>query len=405
MKYSSKDEIIKTVYELMLKNRRTAGSYQYTVPSPQTYPYQWLWDSCFHAIILSHCNVEDAKKELLSLVSHQFDNGMLPHMIYWEQPRPFGTLLTDVTWGGKDTSTITQPPIIADAVLKIYEQDQDWHFLKEIYPKLKKFYKYLLIDRDARGNHLIGIINPDESGEDNSPRFDIPLKLPAIQTTTESIEKRLKLVEENKTCNFDAPKCMKNFFWVKDLPYNCFMVKNLLSLYQIAKILKLEEDRIIIGQQAELIKQAMRTNMYEDGLYWSVFGLDYKKIKVKTWAIFAPLYAGILSQQEAEYLVDQHLLNKKEFWPKYPIPTVSLDEPSFDPQGYWRGPTWIAINWFVFQGLLNYGFKDIAKEIYRISNYLIETKGFREQFDPQTGEGLGAQDFTWGGLIVDMGPH
>src|SRR5687768_16222590 len=117
MKSASKDQTQRAIFELMLKNRRAAGEFQYTVPSPLSFPYQWLWDSCFNAIILSHFSLSDAKKEILSLLSHQFDNGMIPHMIYWDQPRPFGTLVTDVIWGGKDTSTITQPPIIAEAAL------------------------------------------------------------------------------------------------------------------------------------------------------------------------------------------------------------------------------------------------------------------------------------------------
>ena len=78
-------DIKKACFELFLKNKRKLGKYQYTVPSPDTYPYQWLWDSCFHAIILSHFNIRDAKAEILTLLSKQFDNGLIPHMIYWDK--------------------------------------------------------------------------------------------------------------------------------------------------------------------------------------------------------------------------------------------------------------------------------------------------------------------------------
>ncbi|HXS15240.1 MAG TPA: hypothetical protein VN711_03870, partial [Candidatus Saccharimonadales bacterium] len=73
------------VLHLMLQNRRTTNGYQYTLPSTSSYPYQWFWDSCFHAIILSYFNPIDAKKELRALVSKQFANGMIPHMIYWQK--------------------------------------------------------------------------------------------------------------------------------------------------------------------------------------------------------------------------------------------------------------------------------------------------------------------------------
>lgn len=388
------------VYQLMLTNRRQKGKYQYTLPSPQSYPYQWLWDSCFHAIILTHFNVTDAKKEILSLLSKQFENGLIPHMIYWNKKNP--TDFPVIEWGKEDTSTITQPPMIAYAVWAIYQKDKDKTFIKKVYPYLYHFYRYLLTERDPHEKHLIGIMNPDESGEDNSPRFDIPLNLPPRHNSKENTQKRLNLVAQHIECKFDAPFCMRNFFWVKDIPFNAIMVENLKLLARIAITLSYSEDAAFFTKEERNIHMAMKKLMFEDDLYWSTFGESYQKIKVKTWAIFAPLFAKILTQTEAKKLIKNHLLNKKEFWTDYPVPTVSLDEPSFDPKGFWRGPTWIATNWFIYQGLKSYGFFDIAKQIRESSIALVEKSGFREYFSPITGEGLGAKNFTWGGLILDM---
>lgn len=392
-------------FKLLKQNKRQTNGHIYTLPSPQSYPYQWLWDSCFHAIVLSHFDLQWAKEELLSLTSKQFDNGLLPHMIFWQPGKRFQVVpgkKANINWGAKDTSSITQPPIIADAAFKIYQKDLDIKFLKKIYPSLKKFYSYLLSDRDVRGNHLIGLINPDESGEDNSPRFDISLGLPPTQSMMENFYQRLKLIEKNRLCDFETKTCMKNFFWVKDVPFNALMVKNLNTLSKIAQVLNKTGDERYFLRQSDLIKKAMRKYMYEDEIFWSLYDLSYKKIKVKTWAIFAPLYGQLLSKKEAEELIDDHLLNKNEFWLNFPVPTVARDEPTFNPEGFWRGPTWIATNWFIFQGLLNYGFLDIAKEVYRVSRYLVKKHGFREQFNPLTGAGLGAKNFTWGTLVVDM---
>lgn len=402
-------EFDKKTLKLLKQNRREVNGFIYTLPSPENYPFQWLWDSCFHSIVLSYFEIEIAKAELFSLVSKQFENGLIPHMIYWEKPREFGTFKVSIAWGKIDTSSITQPPIIADAVLKVFETDHDKNFLKKIYPNLKRFYEFLLEERDVRGNHLIGLINPDESGEDNSPRFDIPLNLPFTHSLDENFKKRLELINENRTCNFEGAKCMRNFFWVKDAPFNVFMIKNLKSMSEIAQALGEKADSHFFIQEADFIEEAMRKYMFEDGIFWSIYQPNtkqseilYKKIRVKTWAIFAPMYANILTTQEAAHLVEDHLLNKGEFWLTFPIPTTSFDEPSFDPEGFWRGPTWISTNWFIFHGLINYGFLDIAREIYKISKYLIDTEGFREQFNPITGKGEGASNFTWGSLIVDM---
>ena len=70
--------------------------------------------------------------------------------------------------------------------------------------------------------------------------------------------------------------------------------------------------------------------------------------------------------------------------------------------GFWRGPTWIGTNWFIYKGLVNYGFFNLAQELLESSIKLIKQSGFREQFNPLTGEGRGAKEFTWGTLIIDM---
>lgn len=395
-------DLDQTSLQLLLNNRRKAKNFQYTVPSPNNYPYQWLWDSCFHAIILTHFNADDAKKEILALVSKQFDNGLIPHMIYWSRPKIFGTIRANPVWGKKETSSITQPPMVAYSVWQIFQKDHDHKFLKKVYPFLYHYYRYLLSERDPHQNHLIGIMNPDESGEDNSPRFDIPLNLPPVHTLKENSEKRLQLIAQNIKCDFDAPFCMRNFFWVKDVPFNAIMIANLKLLSNIAKKLGFLEDAKLFNNEQENITKAMKKLMLEDNIYWSTYGEGYLKIKVKTWAMFAPLFAKILNNSEAKKLVDEHLLNSKEFWTTYPVPTVSIDEPSFNPSGFWRGPVWIATNWFIYKGLKNYGFDDIAKRIRDSSVALIEKSGFYEYFDPNAGKGFGAKDFTWGGLVLDM---
>lgn len=385
--------------DILLRNRRHKGEYQYTQPSPSTYPYQWLWDSCFHAIVLSYSSPEDAKKELRSVISQQFENGMLPHMIYWEP----GDLI-DIPWGRESdqrTSTITQPPIIAEALWRIFESDGDTAFLRELYPALRSFYEYLLSARDPRGNHLAGIINPDESGEDNSPRFDSVLGLPPVQTLQENFESRLKLVDELRAGHFDAP-FMKQYFWVKDVPFNAILVENLSVLAKIAERIGRHEDATRYVEHSRLVARAMRERMFDGEFFWPTYSESYLKIKLKTWAIFAPLYAGILSEDEAVHLVEEHLLNPEEFLSEYMLPTVAMNEHTYDPEGFWRGPVWMATNWFVYRGLRRYKFHNVANRLLDLSAELIEKSGFREYYHPKTGAGLGAIDFTWSALIVDM---
>ncbi len=402
------NDLKKTISNLMLSNRRHKERYFYTVPSPESYPYQWLWDSCFHSIILSHFDMSSAKRELLSLFVRQFENGMIPHMIYWQKKT--ASDFPVIEWGKEDTSSITQPPMLAYSVWQIYQKDKSKKFLDQLYPNLTKFYRYFLEYRDFRGNNLISIINPDESGEDNSPRFDVVLGLPPKHNLKENFKKRLELIQRNRECKFNARTCMKNFFWVKDVPFNSILVENLKCLSDIASALGKHEDADLFFDQSKLISAAMRKHMLEDGVFWSLHSkmdivgekINYKKIKTKTWAIFAPLFAKLYTKSEANKIIKKYLQNEKEFNAPFLVPTVSRSEESFNPDGFWRGPVWMATNWFIYKGLQKYGYETLAEKIKRSSLNLVIKSGFREQYNPLTGEGYGAKNFTWGGLVIDM---
>jgi glycogen debranching enzyme len=391
-------DFTKEAHALLKKNRRITDGHQYTVPSSQTYPYQWFWDSCFHAIVLSSLEPEAAKDELRSLLVKQFANGMIPHIIYW-QPG----ILHKYEWGKNGTSSITQPPMLAFAVWRIYEATQDKDFLTEMQSPLKAFYRYIIEERDRRRHHIISLINPDESGEDNSPRFDRALGISDPQITlAEHLKKRIALIDDNRTCNFDALHCMEKFFWVKDVPFNCILVENLKILADISHTVGDIETQKFAEQNRELVTGAMRKDMFADGVFWPTQDADYTKIRIDTWAHFTPLFAGLYTREEAEYVVKNHLLNKDSFCSLYGIRTVSKKEASYNPTGFWRGPIWSAVHWFVYHGLLRYGFTDEAHMIQEQMARLIEHEGFREYYDPETGKGLGAEDFTWGTLLVDM---
>ena len=54
----------------------------FTVPAENLYPHQWMWDSCFVAIGLSHISPDKAVQELESLFKGQWHNGMIPNVIF-----------------------------------------------------------------------------------------------------------------------------------------------------------------------------------------------------------------------------------------------------------------------------------------------------------------------------------
>jgi putative isomerase len=69
---------------------------------------------------------------------------------------------------------------------------------------------------------------------------------------------------------------------------------------------------------------------------------------------FYPLLARAATPEQADAMLQKHLLNPREFWGERVIPSISRDDPAFKDQTYWRGRIWAPMNFLVYEGLLNY---------------------------------------------------
>src|SRR5207253_3666851 len=153
-------------------------SYDFVCPSPASYPFQWQWDSCFHAIALLAVDPELAKQELRCLLQGAQPDGFLPHMLLWEKKyhaealRQYSIVLADPFY----TATV-QPPVLARAVWRVYQATKDRDFLVDVLPPTMRFFRWLKAYRDPDDDHLIAIIQPDESGLDASPKYDVLMNL------------------------------------------------------------------------------------------------------------------------------------------------------------------------------------------------------------------------------------
>lgn len=78
---------------------------------------------------------------------------------------------------------------------------------------------------------------------------------------------------------------------------------------------------------------------------------------------FWPLLAGICPSDRAAILA-AHLTNPKTFGSLVPVPSLSRDDPNYDPQGtYWRGGVWAPTNYMVLRGLAENGHGDLAHQL------------------------------------------
>jgi hypothetical protein len=176
----------------------------FTCPAQGLYPHQWSWDSAFISFAYAHFNPERAEQELFSLFRGQWNNGLLPHIVFHNKsakyapgPEFWQSERSSTAPKGLSTSGIVQPPIHASAALHIYKKapnkKQARGFLKKIFPKLSAWHTYLYKERDPHNEGLVYIRHPWESGQDNSPIWDSALKRIKLQDSDIPSYKRTDL--------------------------------------------------------------------------------------------------------------------------------------------------------------------------------------------------------------------
>ena len=419
---SMKDqELFERVRQLLHSNmikghcRGSKATFHYTKPSPGRYPFQFFWDTCFHVFILSALGEHDmAKEHLVSLFALQEDEGFVGHMIYWDRLMPGRS--TDVfqlnprlglKFFREHMSALIQPPLVAQAVEKVYRLSGDKVFLNKMLPKLKKYFDWIACNRDFEGDGLITIISPFESGIDFKPSFDVALGMKERKGDWKLFLKYIGVDLRNFANSYNLKKIYrKGYFLLKEVGFNTVYAQNLFALASLCKEVN-DPDATRFSTLGKKVVQSIMKVMYdeESAAFLDVYGKSNIKIPVLTPTIFFPVVLEDVPGSISKKVIETHLFNQKEFDAPYPLPSVAQNHPSFNPGAskyIWRGPTWIVNNWFLHQFLMKNGYQQQATRLVERVQELIEKSGFREYYNPYTGEGYGAKNFTWAGLVVDM---
>ena len=147
---------------LLEANWREPG---FCVPNAVTYPWQWLWDSCFHAVCWAHLGRPDrAIAELDHALAHQSPAGFVPHLTYWGDELRHADF-----WGRAGTSSITQPPMYGHALAELHRRGCT--IPDDLVDRATRGLHHLLAARHRPGVGPV-ILHPWESGCDDSPRWD-----------------------------------------------------------------------------------------------------------------------------------------------------------------------------------------------------------------------------------------
>jgi hypothetical protein len=396
---------------------RAGERFRFTVPAVRAYPFQWFWDSCFHAIVWARFDVERAADELRSLLVWQDDSGFLPHVVFWNR-----RLVSPFAWHFLESSGrargllrkphVTagiQPPVIAQAVERVVDAGADGDFLARTLPALARYYRFLGSERDRDGDGLITIVSQFESGLDFSPAYDEVVGVRRPWPPLLFARARASQVA-NKALGFDIARIERLRHHQEDVLVNAIYGQGLRALARLAARAGDAELEAWASAQAARVTTALLERCYDErrGLFFGLAGAEERRLGVKTIHCLMPLVLPDLPRDIAARLVE-HLTDPREFAAPFPVPSVALDEPAFTRNHrlwglrfIWRGPLSMNTNWLLVHGLRQHGFEDVAASIAERSCALVERGGFNEFYDPLSGAPVGAPDFGWATLATDL---
>ena len=286
--------------------------------TPDRLPHRnmWLWDSVFHAIGHRHIDTDVAESLILALFDVQQQDGFIPHMA-----------------NPDSASDITQPPVIGWGAWLVYEKSGNREFLKTVLVKNKRFLLWCQRNRRKTEKELYSWhTNPelnnrcDESGMDNSPRFDTESDLYAIDLS-------------------------------------CYMANETRYMKRIADELGDTENSVFFENWYNKIKADINEFLWcdEDGFYYDFDINNNRFSRVKSVASFLPIFSGVCDEEQCARLID-YLENPDEFGTEFPVPSISKSDKTFGSD-MWRGPVWVNYNYMISAGLEDYGYVELSREI------------------------------------------
>ena len=311
------DRLLKKCFSVMKVNSLSPeGAIKSNWSTPDRVPHRdmWLWDSVFHSIGLNHVDPSRSWDYLRAVLDTQLADGRIPHQ-------------TSVT--GRQ-SRITQPPILAWGVWENFRSLGDKQALAYALPRLEGYLGWDMENRDENENGLLEWLREGdercrsgESGLDNSPRFDA-----------------------------GAP--------ADDVDFSAFAAADMRCISRIARELGQCDRAREWAQRAARTAGAIREQLWDDqgGFYFDRL-LDGSLSRVRAISGFVPLLLADTPPQHVDALV-QAMREPSDFGAPFPIPTVSLSDPSWSTD-MWRGATWANMDYAVYRGLLRHGRRDEAR--------------------------------------------
>lgn len=386
-------EYIEKNYQKCLREADDKFLYPFIVPGAVYSNEMWDWDSWLvgKALYQVGDNIDIYEKGcVLNYLKAMDSEGRIP-VVLSPCEYPFFDLIDGVEKN-------IHKPCLAQHALQIVEKCGDLDWLKGDFNALMRFVDWYILNCRHEETGLYFWINDAGIGIDNEP------------------------------CVFYRPnKSSASVF------LNCLMYKELQAMSALCEKFQLDEQREKYSFYATELEKSIQSECWDErdkffyGVDISLRGIDANDnlhrgaprawkslpIRIMGWSGFIPLWCGIATKEQADILIKERLLNESLFKSPNGIRSLSKAEKMYeikatDNPSCWLGPIWGCVNWIAFQGLLNYGYveeaKELAETIVKLFAKDIEMCGeLHEYYNPETGEGVTGLGFqSWNLLVIDM---
>jgi hypothetical protein len=413
-------ELADTARTTLQKNDRGG----YTLPTAGLYPFQWNWDAGVSALGWMTFDEPRAWLEFDTLFKGQWgpshfggaNDGFLAQITfhqdsdsYFPGPDQWGTDALPLR-----TSTISQPPLHATMMRWMWQRSTTGGSramakasLQRLLPFVLAHHRWWYRCRDPLGTGLVVNISPWETGMDNSPAWDAPLR--AVPETDRAYTRKdlqhvdasmrppkafydrmVYLMDFNKRVGFDPAKIYAECpYRVNDIGIISILHRATRDLVALCREFGLDD------AASEMDAHLARTESAVEALWSSDLQQYVSRDSISGQLLEVPTSAGLLAayagfKNDCAATVSQWLAETP-----HGIPSTRSTVPVFEARRYWRGPIWQHINMLIAVGLQERGQTDMAQQIQSGSLALLQKTGFHEYYDPLTGDGLGGGEFSW----------
>lgn len=341
------------------------------------------WDTFFAASLAAIGDRDLAYANALEILREETPQGFVPNYA-----RAGG-------WKSVDRS---EPPVGAITVLGLYRQFHDAWFLRDTFDALLCWNRWWAEHRSRSGYLVWG------SDAGNQPTDPDDLSLGTLQGA--KFESGLDNSPMYDEAAFDPQTHQMH---LADVGLLSLYVADCDALAEISRVLGKGLEAGELKARAEQYRAALRTLWDRKAGIFLNKDLDTGRFSLRLSPTnFYPLLAKAATPEQADEMVKKHLMNPREFWGEWVIPSIARFDPAFRDQEYWRGRIWGPMNYLVYLGLRNYDQPAARGELAQRSRALFEKeweqKGHvHENYNAISGEGddVASSDrfYHWGALL------